>query len=120
MSKLSRQLEEDRALRDSARSMFAKELEHMKGEVTPRAIGERLADRVGEHAEAASDSAIEFAETHGGKIGAVSGALATAAGLWLARKPILSALAGWFSRGECEPPQSDAEIGYLDEVPDDE
>ena len=120
MSKHSRQLEEDRALRNSARRLFAKELKHVRAEVAPRAIGERMADRVGERAEAASDSAIGFAESHWGKIAAAGGAFATAAGLWLARKPILSTLAGWFRQGEGDLPDDDREFDQLDEVPDNE
>ena len=88
MSKLRRQLEEDRNLRDSARELLRKEFDHVRRDVAPRALGERVADRVGEHIEAASDSAIGFAGRHRGAIAAAGGAIASAVGLWLARKPV--------------------------------
>lgn len=92
MNRLERQLEEDRALRDSARALFRKELEHVRGEVKPDALGERLGDNIGRRVDAASDEAIAFAERHGGKVTAAAGALAAGVGLWLARKPILARL----------------------------
>jgi hypothetical protein len=89
MSRLREQLDEDRALRDTARALFRKELAQVKGEVTPQALGERVADRVGEKVDAASDKAAGFVRRHGGAIFAAGGAIVAAAGLWLARKPIL-------------------------------
>lgn len=100
MSKLKRQLEEDRALRDSARTLFRKELEHIRQEVAPQALGERVADRVGEKVDAASDSAVGFARSHGGTFAAAGGAIVSAVGLWLARKPLFSRLESLFGEDE--------------------
>jgi hypothetical protein len=86
------QLDEDRALRDSARSLFRKELSRVRREVTPQALGERIADNVGEKVDAASDKALGFARRRGGAIAAAGGAIAAAVGLWFARKPILERL----------------------------
>lgn len=86
------QLEKDRELRDSARALFHKELGHVRNEIAPQALGERAADRIGEKVDNASDNAIGFARKHGGVMAAVGGAIATAVGLWFARKPLLDKL----------------------------
>lgn len=91
--RLEAQLQEDRALRDAAREVFFVELAHARQEATPAAIGQRLANRIGARADEASDAAIEFADRHGTTVLAALVAAASAAGLWLARKPILSGLA---------------------------
>ena len=103
MSKLEEQLEEDRALRNSARRLFRKELDHARREFTPTNLGERLGDDIGSQVDRASDHALDFTERHGGKIAASSGALAAGIGLWLARRPILARLAPLFSKGEAAP-----------------
>jgi len=96
MSRLREQLDEDRSLRDSARALFRKELSHVRRAVTPQALGERVADRVGTKVDAASDDAVSFVRDHGGAIAAAGGTLATGVGLWLARKPIIERLRGLF------------------------
>ena len=79
-------MKEDRALRDSARALFRKELAHVSREVRPGAIGERIANRVGAKADDVADAAVDFAEGHGKTVAAaIIGALA-AAGLWFARE----------------------------------
>lgn len=120
MGRLDDQLEEDRALRDAAKRLFHNELKHVRKEITPTALGERLADNVGQRVDAASDGAIELAELHGGKIAATGGALAAGIGLWLARKPILAWLAPLFSKGEASPADSGANEVFADEEADDE
>ncbi len=90
---LETRLQEDRALRDAAREVFLVELAHARQEATPSAIGQRLANRIGAKADEASDTAIEFADRHGTTVLAALVATVSAAGLWLARKPILSGLA---------------------------
>lgn len=86
------QLEKDRELRNSARALFRKELDHVRHEITPQALGERAADRIGEKVDAASDNAVGFARRRGGAVAAAGGAIATAVGLWFARKPLLGKL----------------------------
>jgi hypothetical protein len=103
MSKLRRQLEEDRALRDTARKLLRKEFDHVRRDVAPRALGERVADRVGEQLDAASDGAIAFATSRSGALAAAGGAIASAIGLWLARKPL-------FMRNDSQSPESAGEL----------
>jgi hypothetical protein len=113
MSRLRRQLDEDRALRDSARAVFRKELAHVRQDIAPQALGERVADRVGERIDAASDDAIGFARKRGGAIAAAGGAIASAVGLWFGRKPLFSRIEAWFGH--------DNEIEQIaDEVPDED
>jgi len=100
MSKLDRQLEEDRALRNSARELFKNELAHVRREASAGAIGERIANRVGEKAEAASDAAIEFTDRHGRTVTAAVLAAVSSAALWIARRPIIDSLAGLLGRRE--------------------
>jgi hypothetical protein len=120
MGRFDHQLKEDRALRDAARTVFRKELAHVSGEVKPAALGERLADNVGQQVDAASDGAIDFAERHGGKIAATGGALAAGIGLWLARKPILARFAPLFSKGEANSPDTSEDESFADEDSHDE
>ena len=88
MSDIGRQLDEDRALRNSARDVFSKELAHVRREATPTAIGQRFADRIGARAEAASDAAVEFTESHGRTVITVVAAAVSGAVLWFAHGPI--------------------------------
>lgn len=85
---LERQFEEDRALRNSARAVFRKELAHLRRETRPGAIGERIANRIGAKADAATDDALEFAGSHSKTIAAALIGAVAAAGLWFARGPI--------------------------------
>jgi hypothetical protein len=117
MSRSAGQLEEDRALRNSARALFRKELAEVRQEVTPRALGERVADRVGRKVDAASDRATGFVSRHGGALAAAGGAIVTAAGLWFARKPILERVRPWFE-GSGKPNRT--ANGGRDEEADDE
>ncbi len=94
MSELGRKLAEDRALRDAARTLFRSELAHVRTAVTPDALGERIANRLGAKVEAASDAAVDLAENHGGQLAAGFAAALSAAGLWLARKSVLAGFAG--------------------------
>lgn len=94
MTRVKEQLEEDRMLRDCARALFRNDLAHVRKEITPRALGERLADNVGAKIDAASDGVVELVRRRGGAIAAGGGALAVSLGLWLARKPILERLRG--------------------------
>ena len=59
MTRVKEQLEEDRMLRDCARALFRNDLAHVRKEITPRALGERLADNVGAKIDAASDGGPE-------------------------------------------------------------
>ena len=86
MSSLSDRLKNDRELRDSARGVFLGELTHVKQEVTPSALGERIAYKVGKKADAVSDKAVNFAGRHRDEILFGLAAAAAAMGLWLIGK----------------------------------
>jgi len=86
MSSLSDRLKNDRELRDSAREVFVGEFSHVKQEVTPSALGERIAYKIGKKADAASDKAVNFAEQHRDQILFGLAAVAAATGLWLIGK----------------------------------
>lgn len=117
MTSAREQLDEDRALRDSARALFRNGLSRVRSEVTPQALGERMADRIGEKVDAASDDAVSFVRDHGGAIAAAGGTIATGVGLWLARKPIAARLRTLFDG----PGKADGAIdGGTDEEADDE
>lgn len=92
MPDLERQFEEDRALRNTARAVFRKELAHVRRETKPGAIGERIANSVGRKADEATDAAVDFADSHGKTIAAVAIGAVAAAGLWFARGPITEAV----------------------------
>lgn len=93
MTKLLQQLEEDRQLRNSARSLLLNELEYAKREYAPSAIGQRFAAKVGGKISEAGEQTGEFARRNGPKAAIAAVTAAGALGLWMMRKPILSALA---------------------------
>ncbi|WP_114519894.1 hypothetical protein [Altererythrobacter sp. ZODW24] len=88
MSKLLRQMNEDRAMRDTAQTLFKADLEHLKSEMRSRGIGDRIADRVGETTADMLEEAADVASANKGILGALGVALA----LWFGRIPILVAL----------------------------
>lgn len=102
MSNLEDQLDQDRALRDEARGLFIGGLAHLRQNITPKAIGERIADRVGAKADSASDAAIDLVETHGRTAAAALAAAASAGVLWLARKPIMAGISRLSGRSRAD------------------
>ena len=64
-----RQLEEDRALRDAAKSLVTRDIEHLRGDVKAQNIGKRAAIRVREGAEGAADDAGTFVREHPARVG---------------------------------------------------
>lgn len=75
-----RQLEEDRALRDAAKNLVTRDIEHLRGDVKAQNIGKRAAIRLREGAEGAVDDAGTFARQHPERVG---GAAALGVGLVL-------------------------------------
>jgi hypothetical protein len=114
MSRWRDRLEEDRALRDSAWALFRRELAHVRREVTPQALGERIAGRIGEKVEAVSDDAVDLVLEHRRAISGAAGAIAAGIGLWLARKPIMARLRPLFGGKD----ESDDTDGTSDEEND--
>lgn len=114
MSRRRDRLDEDRALRDSAWALFRRELGHVRREITPQALGERIAGQIGEKVEAVSDGAVDLVLEHRRAISRTGGAIAAAIGLWLAREPIMARLRPLF--GEAD--ESDGTDGTSDEESD--
>lgn len=92
MSRLERQLEEDKALRDAALGLFSADLALIRSDLRERGIGGRLADRIGESTMDMVDEAADYAEANRGKVAAGLAAII----LWFARGPILDALGSLF------------------------
>jgi len=90
MSKASRQLDEDRALRDRARSRFEARLGKARDDMTPAAIGDRVTGQVKRQARDTLDEAIEVADGNRAVVAGTIGALA----IWFLRRPILA----WLGR----------------------
>lgn len=113
MSKLQRQLDEDRAMRDTARDLFKGDVSLIRSELDHKSVSARLASRVGTGAAELIDDAAGFAEANPGKLalgaGAALGVGAAALALWLAREPILNTLSGFLGQddesGDGEVPQ---------------
>ncbi len=99
MSRFDGRLEEARALRRAAQRNFHRELDYVRGEVSPQALGARLTRSLGSKLEVAGDEVVSFAGRNPGKLAALGAALACASGFWLARHRIASALSPLFSEG---------------------
>lgn len=94
MSKLERQLREDRLLRNAAQALFKADVDRVKGDLEQKTIGKRALAR-------AQDGAAELLENAQAKAGDNIGIVALLGGaiaLWFARNPIL----GLFSGEEAE------------------
>lgn len=96
--KISRQLAEDRALRDAALALFKADLRFIRNDLGRRGIGERVADRLGDGAHELADDALDYASDHKGVVAAAIAAVV----LWFARAPILNALGDLFENDEEE------------------
>jgi hypothetical protein len=97
LGKLADQLAEDRLLRDTARGLFMADVEVLRSELDRKGVGARIGSRVGEGAANAAEEAVGYADANRGAVAATLGAMTGALALWLARKPIMSALHTWFS-----------------------
>ena len=88
MGKLDRLLAEQRAARDEARAELGRLLDHAKRDLAPATLGRRLMSEVRHAVALAATTAGEAANDNRGLLGAV----AAAALVWLARKPLFSGL----------------------------
>lgn len=91
MTKLS-QLEEDRALRNTAHNVFKTDLAFVRGDLTLKGMGRRMVARMGESASETADEAVEIVKRHPRKSAAAAAAVGLAAIAWFARKPLASLL----------------------------
>lgn len=101
MSRLERQLAEDRELRDAALGLFKSDLALLRADLRERGLGTRLAGRLGEGTMDMVDEAVDYAEANRGTIAA----FVAAAVLWFARGPILRGLASLFEDDDDAEPE---------------
>jgi len=105
MSDLKRQLSEDRAMRNTARSIIFGQFLRVREAVSGKRIGTELADKVVDDALDLADRAGSAARANRGLITAIAGVVGTGVALWLARKPI-AALVGGATEGDNGGPQT--------------
>ncbi|MEP5939060.1 MAG: hypothetical protein ABJ239_12095 [Erythrobacter sp.] len=88
MSKRKDQMHEDKALRDTARSLLSADISHVKNIMSGPSLGKRLAGRIGDGATDVLEKAGDQADNHRGILAALIGGIV----LWFARNPILALL----------------------------
>lgn len=94
---------EDRVLRDAARDLLEANYAHLRTDLTPVGLADRLADGIGEGAADLLERAGEAAQDNRGALTALVGALL----LWFARHPIVAL----FSKDEGSPADKDSSEG---------
>lgn len=99
MSRIERQLAEDRALRDAALGLFKSDLALLRADLRERGLGARLAGRLGEGTMDIVDDAVDYAEANRGTVAA----FVAAALLWFARGPIVRGISSLFDDPDEEP-----------------
>lgn len=90
MSKIERQLREDRLIRDAARAVFDARLARLRQGVADKGIGARVADEALGRARATADQTLAVAKDNRLIVAATLAALAA----WFLRKP----LGRWLAR----------------------
>lgn len=105
MSRLERQLAEDKAVRDAALGLFSADLAIIRADLKERGIGGRIADRIGESTMEMVDEAADYAEANRGKVAAGIVAIV----LWFMRGPILDALGKLFDDDDADEVGEDAD-----------
>jgi hypothetical protein len=80
------QLEQDRALRNSARALIKADIAHVRTLFGGASLGKRALSRVSDGASEVFEQASESASSHRGALIA----LLSAVGLWFARNPIMA------------------------------
>lgn len=86
MSNLKRRLEEDRSLRNTARSIVLDQFLRVREATSGKRIGEQLANRISDETMFASDRSAGATRSRGIVAAAIA---AVAAALWFAREPIM-------------------------------
>lgn len=96
MGRLAQQLGHDRLARDAARSTFDQRLALVKRDLDARGVGGRIADKLGEDAQAVVDEAIDVASAHRGVIAGTIVAVA----IWIFRNPLFAGIERLLERYE--------------------
>ena len=89
MSKLERQLREDRLLRNAAKTLFDADLNRVKSDLGSKKLGERALLRARDGASELLETAGDKAKNNVGILALLFGAIA----LWFARNPLFALLA---------------------------
>ena len=103
MSQLARQLQSDRAVRDSAKAELDARLAQVREDLNARGIGGRIADRI---VADATDMALEAADVAQAHKGIIAGTI-VALILWVFRHPIVERVEKLLGIGAEEPSHVD-------------
>lgn len=112
MNDLKRRLEEDRSLRNTARSIVLDQFLRVREAASGKRIGEQLANRISADTIVAADRVAGSARGHG-IAAAVIGTVAAA--LWFARDPIMNFATELLGSGDAEDAPNDQ---IIDETED--
>ncbi|MXO58805.1 hypothetical protein GRI89_04525 [Altererythrobacter salegens] len=92
MNSAEQKLAEDKALRDTALSVFQADLRFIREDLSARSVAGRITDRLGDSALDMVDEAVDYAEHNKGRVAAA----VAAAIVWIARTPILHGISHLF------------------------
>jgi len=85
-TKRYRQMIEDRNLRDAALALVKADIEHVRGDMSVKGIGERMVGRASDGALEVFEEAAEVAENNRGILATLVAAIV----IWFAKNPIMS------------------------------
>lgn len=86
MSRRKQLMQEDKELRNTARSLMQADVAHVKNIFSGPSLGKRVAGRIGDGASDVLETAGQKANSHRG----ILAALVSAVVLWFAREPLLA------------------------------
>ncbi|MEO0063367.1 MAG: hypothetical protein RLZZ08_1927 [Pseudomonadota bacterium] len=107
MTELLRRMQEDRALRGSARRLLEDDLRWVRADIQQRSLGGRVMDRLVESTVDIADDATDFVLEHKRPVVAAAGAALVAGVLWLLRDRVLDMVAPLFGINADEAEQAD-------------
>ncbi|GAA4037780.1 hypothetical protein [Parerythrobacter jejuensis] len=110
MSRLDRQLIEDRALRNAARALVKADIARLKSDLDNRGVGARALDRAKDGAAEVFDKASSSADSNKGILALLIGAII----LWFARNPILALFFDEEELADFDQPEEPASPDALD------
>ncbi len=88
MTDMKARLEEDRAMRDVAKSLVTNDFQHLRGDVQAQGIASRFAGRMREGAEGLVEDTTDFARENPGRLGSAAGLGLSLLFAWLFRDQI--------------------------------
>lgn len=90
MTDMKARLQEDRAMRDVAKSLMMNDLEHLRGDMQAKGVASRFTSRMREGAEGLAEDTSQFARENPGRIGSGVGLGISLLFAWLFRDEISS------------------------------